>query len=196
MTRTKKRLPLKRSDHDKKKAARKARYSNDPDKEKATRKARYSNDPDKEKSARKAHYSIDPGSASKAHYNFAKNRRPRMKSFKTYCAHNRQRMCANRRGRYVLTEPKPDVKDWYMKGIEDCLLGNSKARAQLMAAYKKQHKIVVKRMSRVLGRTVCKIVAKTLLNKGLHIPSNMLGLCSRGLDQSMPFRLEEVQILV
>ena len=74
-------------------------------------------------------------------------------------------MCANRRGRYVLAEPKPDVKDMYMEEIEDCLLGDSKARAQLMAAFKKQQKIVVKRMSRVLGRTVCKIAAKRLLNK-------------------------------
>ena len=101
---------------------RKHEYSSDPDKTKAARKARYSIDPDKEKAA------------SKAHYSFAKNRRARMKSFKTYYLRNRQRMCANRRGRYVLAEPKPDVKDMYMKEIEDCLLGNSKARAQLKAA--------------------------------------------------------------
>ena len=98
-----------------------------------------------------------------------------MKSFKTYYARNRQRMCANRRGRYVLAEPKPDVKDMYMKEIEDCLLGDSKARAQLMAAFKKQQKIVVKRMSRVLGRTVCKIAAKRLLNKGLHMRKQHAG---------------------
>ena len=98
-----------------------------------------------------------------------------MKSFKTYYARNRQQMCANRRGRYVLAEPKPDVKDMYMKEIEDCLLGDSKARAQLMAAFKKQQKIVVKRMSRVLGRTVCKIAAKRLLNKGLHMRKQHAG---------------------
>ena len=88
-----------------------------------------------------------------------------MKSFKTYYARNRKRMCASRRGRYVLAEPKPDVKDMYMKEMEDCLLGDSKARAQLMAAFKKQQKIVVKRMSRVLGRTVCKIAAKRLAQR-------------------------------
>ena len=63
----------------------------------------------------------------------------------------------------------------YMKEIEDCLLGDSKARAQLMAAFKKQQKIVVKRMSRVLGRTVCKIAAKRLLNKGLHMRKQHAG---------------------
>ena len=37
-------------------------------------------------------------------------------------------MCANRRGRYVLAEPKPDVKDMYMKEIEDCLIGEDELK--------------------------------------------------------------------
>ena len=62
-----------------------------------------------------------------------------------------------------------------------------------MAAFKKQQKFLVKRMSRVLGRAVCKIAAKRLLNKGLHMRKQHDGSL---LDQSMPFRLEEVKILV
>ena len=42
-----------------------------------------------------------------------------------------------------------------------------------MAAFKKQQKIVVKRISRVLGRT--KIAAKRLLNKGLHMRKQHAG---------------------
>ena len=111
-----------------------------------------------------------------------------------YYASNKKSIRATRRGRYALAEPKPDVRQMYVKKIQRRLLGNSKARVRVTAAFKKQEGNLVKRMSRVLGRAVCSVAAKRLLNKALQM--RKLGLYSRVLGRSMPFRLVAVKILV
>ena len=176
------------------KAASKALYSIDPSKKKATSKSRskacYSIDPEKKKAASKARYSIntEKKASSKARYsfdaekkkafsraNFIKKRAAKLSASKVYYASNKKSIRATRRGRYALAEPKPDVRQMYVKKIQRRLLGNSKARVRVTAAFKKQEGNLVKRMSRVLGRAVCSVAAKRLLNKALQMRKEYAG---------------------
>ena len=92
-----------------------------------------------------------------------------------YYASNKKSIRATRRGRYALAEPKPDVRQMYVKKIQRRLLDNSKARIHVTAAFKKQEGSLVKRMSRVLGRAVCSVAAKRLLNKALQMRKEYAG---------------------
>ena len=47
------------------------------------------------------------------------------------------------RDRYALVEPKPDVKDTFVKEIEKHMLRDKKAKAQLMQAFKKAKQLNV-----------------------------------------------------
>ena len=44
-----------------------------------------------------------------------KNRLPHLHTWLSYMALNRDYMCAQKRAKYVLAEPKPDVKDMYVR---------------------------------------------------------------------------------
>ena len=70
--------------------------------------------------------------------------------------------------RYHLAEPKLEVKEMYSKDLEAKLLGDSKTKKFLIAAFKSQQKALVKRMTRVLAKAVCRIAAKRLLHKALQ----------------------------
>ena len=143
-----------------KKAASKAQYINNPASKKAASransKAQYINNPAGKKAASrassKAQYLSNPASkkaASKAQYlinSVAASRR--------YYHLNKDSTCARKRDRYALVEPKSDVKDTFVKDIEECMLNNKKAKAQLIKAFKKQNKPDSKR---VTGKVVCKI---------------------------------------
>ena len=97
------------------------------------------------------------------------NSKAKLESSKAYYANHKESICANRRGRYILAEPKPDVREMYVKEIQSHLLNNSEARVELITVFKKQHPTVVKQMPRVMGKTVCRIAAKRLLNKALQV---------------------------
>ena len=145
---------------DKKRAASKASYDANPKKQSAASKASYDANPKKKRAAPKASYDANPkkkSAASKASYDanpkkkraasrasYDKNPKAKNKSSEAYYEDNKESLCANRRGRYALAEPKPDVKDMYLKAIQANLLGNSEARVQLIKAFKKQHESLVK----------------------------------------------------
>ena len=46
---------------------------------------------------------------------------------RAYMALNRDYMCAQKRAKYVLAEPKPDVKDMYVKDFQRQLLPDAEA---------------------------------------------------------------------
>ena len=48
-------------------------------------------------------------------------------------------MCAQKRAKYVLATPKPDVKDMYVKEIQSQLLADAEARSQLSDSLPKMH---------------------------------------------------------
>ena len=175
-------------------AASKASYDANPKKKRAASKASYDANPKKKRAASKASYDANPKkkrAASRASYD--KNPKAKNKSSEAYYEDNKESLCANRRGRYALAEPKPDVKDMYLKAIQANLLGNSEARVQLIKAFKKQHESLVKQTHRVVGKTVCRLGANRLLNKALQMRKEQAGslLKTTRSIQSLQMRVSE-----
>ena len=108
------------------------------------------------KAAARACYRFDPEKKTFRRANYMK-RAANLPTSKVYYASNRKSIRANRRGRYALAKPKPDVRQMYVKKIRRRLLSNRKARARVTAAFKKPEGSLAKQMSRVLGRTVCSV---------------------------------------
>ena len=54
---------------------------------------------------------------------------------RAYMALNHDYMCAQKRAKYVLAEPKPDVKDMYVKEIQSQLLADAESRSQLSDSF-------------------------------------------------------------
>ena len=69
----------------------------------------------------------------------------------------------------MLAQPKPTVKEIYLKDIQLNLAGNFEAMSQLRGTFKQLHPGIAKQMSRILGRTVCRVAARRLLNKALQL---------------------------
>ena len=63
----------------------------------------------------------------------------------------------------------------YLKELQTHLLHDFDARSELRKAFKKLHESVSKRMPRVLGRTVCRLAARRLLNKALQVRKEQVG---------------------
>ena len=66
----------------------------------------------------------------------------------------------------MLTPPKPNVKELYVKEIQGKLLGDAEARSELITAFKKLRGSVAKPTCR---KAVCRIAARRLLNKALQM---------------------------
>ncbi len=150
-------------------SARRKGYVDNPDRKKATSRAyskrSYSIAPDRKKATSHAYSKIS----------YAKNHRAKSKSFKKYYAKHKESMRANRRARYALAERKPDVEELYLKAMVAHMLHDFEARSELTKAFKKQHAIVAKRVSRALGRTACRIAAKRLCNQALQMRKEQAG---------------------
>ena len=161
---------------EKQKAASVARYKINPEKQKAASVARYKINPGKQKAASVARYKINPEKQKAASIAKYKTKSKQLKSiFKTNYAENKKSICEYRRSMYVLAEPKPDVKQQYVKQIQYSLLHDSQTLVQLIKDYKKQHPDLAKRMSRAMSQAVCKIAAKKVLNKALQLRKENVG---------------------
>ena len=169
-----------RTDPDKKKvasrAASRASYSTNPDKKKAASRASYSTNPDKKKAASRASYRVDPDRKRAAvRMYYARTAAAKLKWYKKYYQKHRGRICASKRGRYALAEPKPVAKEFYVKELQHLLLKDDEARVQLVKAYKRQYKSAAKRLPPVMIKAVCRIAAKRLLNKVLQVRKEHAG---------------------
>ena len=161
---------------EKQKAASVARYKINPEKQKAGSVARYKITPEKQKAASVARYKINPEKQKAASIAKYKTKSKQLKSiFKTNYAENKKSICEYRRSMYILAEPKPDVKQQYVKQIQYSLLHDSQTLVQLIKDYKKQHPDFAKRMSRAMSQAVCKIAAKKVLNKALQLRKENVG---------------------
>ena len=161
---------------EKQKTAYVARYKSNPEKQKAASVARYKSNPEKQKAASVARYKINPEKQKVASIAKYIKKSEQLKSiFKTNYAENKKSICEYRRSMYVLAEPKPDVKQQYVKQIQYSLLHDSQTLVQLIKDYKKQHPDLAKRMSRAMSQTVCKIAAKKVLNKALQLRKENVG---------------------
>ena len=99
-------------------------------------------------------------------------------------AHNRDSICAQKRAKYELGEPKLDVKDMYMKDILSHLLADAEARSLVSDSFRKMH---INDKINVSVKAMCRVAAKMLLNKALQIHREHAGylLQAARLVQSM-----------
>ena len=167
---------LYRAEPDGKKAAARALYRAQPDGKKAAARALYRAEPDRKKAAARALYRAEPDrkrATSRAY--FAKNHSARIQSFREYHACHKKDICLIKNAKYILAQPKPADTEIYLKGMQSNLLCNYEARSELIKAFKKVHKSLAKQMPRVLGRTVCRLGARRLLNKALQMRKEHAG---------------------
>ena len=171
-----------RDDPEKKRAASRvasrASYRDDPEKKRAASRvasrASYRDDPEKKRAASRvasrASYRADPHkkkAAARMHY--VKTASAKIKWYKKYYSKCRGGICASKRARYALAEPRPIVKELYGKEIQCRLLGDDGAKVELLQAFRRHYKSAAKRLPQVMVRSVCKIAAKRLRNKALQL---------------------------
>ena len=93
--------------------------------------------------------------------------RAKLKWYRQYYVKHRKGICASRRSRYALAEPKGSVIEVHMKKIQHQLLANAGAKLELVEAFTKQSKTAAKQLPKSILKIVCVIAAKRLFNKGL-----------------------------
>ena len=99
-------------------------------------------------------------------------------------ARNRDSICAQKRAKYALGEPKLDVKDMYVKDILSHLLADAEARSLVSDSFPKMH---INDKINVSVKAMCRVAAKKLFNKALQIHREHAGslLQAARLVQSM-----------
>ena len=95
--------------------------------------------------------------------------RTKLKWYRRYYTKHGKGVCASRRSRYALAEPKGSVIEVHVKKLQNQLLGTARAKLELVGAFKKQSKSGAKRLPRSMVKTVCLIAAKRLCNKALQL---------------------------
>ena len=118
---------------------------------KAAARQHYSTNPEKKRAYSRQQYSANP----------AQKRLPHVHTWLSTMI-----ICAQKRAKYVLAEPKPDVKDMYVKEIQSQLLADAEARSLLSDSFPKMH---INAKNKVSGTAMCRVAAKKLLNKALQI---------------------------
>jgi hypothetical protein len=107
-------------------ASSKASYRLAPEEKKAasraTSKAQYQQNPERKQLASKSQYKKDPEK---------KNSTTRV-----YYSQKKESICAFKRDKYALIEPKPAKVDAYLKQLQNNLLGNTEAKSELIEAFR------------------------------------------------------------
>ena len=73
-------------------------------------------------------------------------------------------ICAQKRAKYALGEPKLDVKDMYVKEILSHLLADAEASSLVSDSFTKMH---INDKINISVKAKCRVAAKKLLNKAL-----------------------------
>ena len=73
-------------------------------------------------------------------------------------------VCAQKRAKYALGEPKLDVKDLYVKEIRSHLLADTEARSLVSDSFPKMQ---INNKINVSVKAMCRVAAEKLLNKAL-----------------------------
>ena len=101
--------------------------------------------------------------------------RAKLKWYRQYYVKHRKGICASRRSRYPLAEPKSSVIEVHVKKIQHQLLANAGAKLELVEAFKQQSKTAAKQLPKSIVKTVCMIAAKRLCNKALQVRKEHVG---------------------
>ena len=92
-------------------------------------------------------------------------------------------VCAQKRAKYALGEPKLDVKVLYVKEILSHLLADAEARSLVSDSFPQIH---INKKINVSVKAMCRVAGKKLLNKALLIRREHAGyLLQARLLQSM-----------
>ena len=153
----------------KKRAAVKSLYRSNPNKKRAAVKGLYHSNPFKKRAAVKELYHSNPDKMKaifRAYY--VKNHNARLKSFRKYHCCYKNKICNIKRARYHLTPPTPVVTEVKLRNIKANLLSDVEAKSDLIKVFKMLHGGTVKHVSSGLGKTVCQIAARKLVNKVLQ----------------------------
>ena len=153
----------------KKRAAVKGLYCSNPFKKRAAVKGLYCSNPDKKRAAVKRLYHTNPDkkkALSRVYY--VKNHDDRLKSFRKYHCCYKNKICNIKKARYHLAPPTPVVTEVKLRKVQSNLLNDVEAKSDLIKVFKMLHGGTVKHVSSGLGKTVCQIAARKLVNKVLQ----------------------------
>ena len=167
-------------DPETKRASSHTRYWEDPETKRASSHTRYWEDPDKGRAASRVSsrtsYWRDPDKKRAAvRMTNLKAARAKLKWYRRYYAKHAKGICASRRNRYALAEPKGSVVEVHVKRIQYQLLANAGTKLELVEAFKKQSKTAAKQLHKSMVKTVCLIAAKRLCNKALQLRKEHVG---------------------
>ena len=95
---------------------------------------------------------------------------------KLYRKKNKQRISTAKKARYVLTEPKIDVKEKYVKNMKRNISSKPTLKRKLLHAFRSSRKPVADKVKpSKLCNAVCNIAARKLLNKVLKARKQSVG---------------------
>ena len=157
-------------DPESKRASSYTRYWEDPESKRASSHTLYWEDPEKGRAAScvssRTSYWRNPGKIrAAAHMTNLKVAKPKLKWYRRYYAKYGKGICASKRRRYALAEPKGSVIEVHVKKIQHQLLANAGAKLKLLEAFKKH--------SKYLANDI-KNVTKTLPSKVINTPDPFL----------------------
>ena len=172
---------------DAKKMSRNQRYEKNKDAEKLSRKLHYEKNKESSKSYHKQYYREHKYSliSKMKQYNeqnsegLAHNRKLLygnighaklvLKRARKYYARNRARICANKKHRYNLTEPKPFSKHQYVVTAKKALLGDTVMR-KLIECFMSQQRGAYQDMTKRSRRTaIAQVAAHRLISKAMQL---------------------------
>ena len=160
-----------RSHRDELKTAFRKHYSAHAAERKASFKQYYKSHSKEIKAARKQYYAAHKNKerATSRAYKL-KNARTILKRARKYYAEHKEQCCADRRRRYRLAEPKPNVKHQYIKEVTMKLMTDAKSTKDMLCAFRNQYEDVAMEMTKATSkRAASSITATRLVNKVLQV---------------------------
>ena len=177
-----------------KRAAVRGRYASNPEPERAAARDRCASNPEPKKTAASKRYAKYRSVISKRlrtrYYSsivhkraarllqHARNRFRENAKNKAYRQRNMQSILLARRSRYVLFEPKMDVKQMYVESLQRCIHSKADLKKKLLHAFKSSCNVLgnkVKASKLHLSRAVSSISSRKLLNRVLKVRKQSVG---------------------
>ena len=126
----------------------------------------YSNNPVLKRAASRKYMRRSKAIKEAARKKYRNNSEKKKAAARVRLALNRDNIYAQKRAKYALAEPKINVKDMYVKNILSHLLADAEAMSLVSDSFPKMH---INDKIKPSTLAMCKVAAKTLLNKALQI---------------------------
>ena len=100
-----------------------------------------------------------------------------LKCARKYYARNRARICANKRHRYNLSEPKPFAKHQYVLTAKKALHGDTVVMRKLIECFMSQQSSAYQDMTKCSRRTaIAQVAAHRLISKAMQLRKHHIGV--------------------